>query len=107
MDSIEYNGRMIEIEFDHTVIDGLSNTAQDLILALGVKDPAFSENDLPDEAVAAGWCVVKMQEIIERLDRKVDDIIDENMEMRKELKEVQKAYDELKDRLTTTTETGQ
>ena len=87
MHSIEYNGRTIQIDYDRTAKDGLSNLAQDLILALGTQIPSFSKEDLPDSAVVAGWCVIKMQEIIDHMDQKIDDLIEENMGIRREFDE--------------------
>lgn len=74
---IEVDGRKISFEYDATIINGLSEKAQ------GCLENLMSEVqiDHTDDAVVAGWCVVKMQEIIDRMNRKVDDLIAENAEL--------------------------
>lgn len=78
-EEIEYEGRTASFEYDATAIDGLSELAQANILKL------CREAGIPSEGAIAGWAVVQMQAVIEKLDEKVDMLIDENMELREQV----------------------
>ena len=101
MQCITYNGRPIEFDLpgDKEVNDAYSDLAQDMVLALGTKDPAFSEKDLPDEAVVAGFCIVNLNEIIKQLQDLVKDLGERLGEVSADAVELQKKYDTLKDGL--------
>lgn len=90
---IEYNGREIRVEapFDPCEV------GQQKVLELALK-AGQAEDDLSDEAMVAGLCLVKMgqacnvmmvrinkmQAEIDRLNAKADELIDENDELRRE-----------------------
>ena len=90
---IVYNGREIRVEAPFDPCEVGQQKVLELALSAGQ-----TEDDLSDEAMVAGLCMVKMgiacrimisklnqmQAEIDRLNAKVDELIDENDELRRE-----------------------
>ena len=79
------NGTEVNLQIGVRDWDAMCGVVEDTLLTMH-KEEGHTEDEMPkDDIMAAAYCVRRMREELVKLDAKVDQLIDENMELAQKL----------------------